>query len=45
MRSQVAHFSSHYKDLEACKWVKISDWLDAKKAAAPIMAAIARTGD
>jgi inorganic pyrophosphatase len=45
LRSQVAHFSSHYKDLEAGKWVKISDWVDAEAAAALIMAAIARAED
>lgn len=45
LRSQIAHFFSHYKDLEAGKWVKISDCVDAKEAAALIMAAIARAGD
>jgi inorganic pyrophosphatase len=42
LRSQIAHFFSHYKDLEAGKWVKIADWVDVEEAAALIMAAIAR---
>jgi inorganic pyrophosphatase len=42
LRSQIAHFFRHYKDLEAGKWVTIGDWVDAEGAAALIMAAIAR---
>ncbi len=44
LRSQIAHFFRHYKDLEAGKWVTIGDWIDAEGAAALIMAAIARAG-
>jgi inorganic pyrophosphatase len=39
---QIAHFFSHYKDLEAGKWVNIARWADADEAAALIAAAIAR---
>ena len=44
LRSQIAHFFRHYKDLEAGKWVTIGDWVDAEGAAALIMAAITRAG-
>jgi inorganic pyrophosphatase len=44
LRSQIAHFFRHYKDLEAGKWVTIGDWIDAEGAARLIMAAIARAG-
>ena len=30
---QIAHFFSHYKDLEPGKWVKIVRWADAAEAA------------
>ena len=39
---QIAHFFSHYKDLEAGKWVSIARWADAEEAAALIAGAIAR---
>jgi inorganic pyrophosphatase len=39
---QIAHFFSHYKDLEAGKWVTIARWADAEEAADLIAAAIAR---
>jgi inorganic pyrophosphatase len=39
---QIAHFFSHYKDLEAGKWVNIARWADAGEAAALIAAAITR---
>jgi inorganic pyrophosphatase len=39
---QIAHFFSHYKDLEASKLVNIARWADADEAAALIAAAIAR---
>lgn len=32
MRSQIAHFFEHYKDLEPGKWVKISGWVGVKDA-------------
>lgn len=43
--SQIAHFFSHYKDLETGKWVKVGDWVEADDAAKLITAAIARYGD
>jgi inorganic pyrophosphatase len=39
---QIAHFFSHYKDLEPGKWVRIAGWAEATKAAERITAAIAR---
>jgi inorganic pyrophosphatase len=39
---QIAHFFSHYKDLEPGKWVKILRWADAKEAVDLISAAIER---
>jgi inorganic pyrophosphatase len=39
---QIAHFFSHYKDLEAGKWVNIARWADADEAAALIAVAIGR---
>lgn len=42
MRDQIAHFFSHYKDLERGKWTRIGDWLDAQGAQKLIMDAIAR---
>jgi inorganic pyrophosphatase len=39
---QIAHFFTHYKDLEAGKWVKVARWADAEEAAALIAGAIAR---
>lgn len=38
---QVEHFFSHYKDLEAGKWVKISGWDSAQKARDEIEKAVA----
>ncbi len=32
LRNQIEHFFSHYKDLEAGKWVKIEGWDNADKA-------------
>ena len=32
MRSQIAHFFEHYKDLEPGKWVKINGWAGVKDA-------------
>lgn len=39
---QIAHFFSHYKDLEPGKWVKIARWADPGEAADLILAAIER---
>ena len=39
---QIAHFFSHYKDLEPGKWVKIVRWVGPDEAAELIAAAIAR---
>ncbi len=42
LRKQIAHFFSHYKDLEEGKWVEVVTWIDAAKAAELVMAAIER---
>jgi len=42
---QIAHFFSHYKDLEPGKWVKILRWAGPDEAADLILAAIARARD
>ena len=39
---QIAHFFSHYKDLEKGKWVEIIRWVGPTEAEAAVMAAIAR---
>ncbi len=39
---QIEHFFSHYKDLEAGKWVKFAGWGDAEEAKRLIVEAIAR---
>ena len=39
---QIAHFFSHYKDLEQDKWVKIVRWVGPTEAADLIMGAIER---
>jgi inorganic pyrophosphatase len=39
---QIAHFFSHYKDLEPGKWVNITRWAGPDEAAALIVAAIGR---
>jgi inorganic pyrophosphatase len=36
------HFFSHYKDLEAGKWVKVDGWEDADTAKKEIISSIAR---
>jgi inorganic pyrophosphatase len=41
---QIAHFFSHYKDLEPGKWVKIVRWADPNEAVDLISAAIERNG-
>lgn len=42
LREQIAHFFSHYKDLEQGKWVRIKGWAGEKQAADVILAAIKR---
>jgi inorganic pyrophosphatase len=39
---QIAHFFTHYKDLEKGKWVKVARWVGPEEAGALIVAAIAR---
>jgi inorganic pyrophosphatase len=39
---QIAHFFSHYKDLEPGKWVRIKRWTDAQEAFEIIRAGIER---
>jgi inorganic pyrophosphatase len=40
--SQIEHFFTHYKDLEAEKWVRVGTWGDAAEARRLIEEAIAR---
>ena len=42
MRSQIAHFFEHYKDLEQGKWAKLQRWAEPSEAADLIRAGIAR---
>lgn len=39
---RIGHFFSHYKDLEAGKWVKIAGWGDAAQAREIISEAVKR---
>ena len=39
---QVAHFFTHYKDLEKGKWAKVGRWADAGETAEIIARAIAQ---
>ena len=39
---QIEHFFTHYKDLEAGKWVRIVEWGDAAAARRAIGEAISR---
>jgi inorganic pyrophosphatase len=39
---QIAHFFTHYKDLEKGKWAKVKRWGEADEACAIIRSAIAR---
>ncbi|MCE4224968.1 inorganic diphosphatase [Methylobacterium sp. C25] len=41
-RQQIEHFFSHYKDLEAAKWVKVAGWAGAATARRLVAAAHAR---
>lgn len=42
LRDQIGHFFEHYKDLEKGKWVKVSNWIDAKETEAIILEGIKR---
>lgn len=42
IRSQIAHFFAHYKDLEEGKWVKIQGWDGVESAKSEIIAGIQR---
>jgi inorganic pyrophosphatase len=42
LTEQIAHFFSHYKDLEKGKWVKVARWVGAEEAASLITASIDR---
>ena len=39
---RIAHFFSHYKDLEKGKWVKIEGWRDATEAKQTVLDSVAR---
>ena len=43
--SQIEHFFTHYKDLEADKWVRVGKWGDAADAARILTEAIERAKD
>jgi len=42
MCEQIAHFFSHYKDLEKGKWVSLGGWLDTEAAEKMVIEAIER---
>jgi inorganic pyrophosphatase len=42
VREQIAHFFSHYKDLEPGKWTRIGRWVDQEAARRIVMDAIER---
>ena len=42
MLQQIEHFFTHYKDLEAEKWVRIGHWGDAADARRILIEAIER---
>jgi inorganic pyrophosphatase len=42
LRDQIAHFFTHYKDLEKNKWAKVTRWGEAEEATCLIEEAIAR---
>ena len=42
LRDQIAHFFTHYKDLEKNKWAKVSRWGEAEEATRLIEEGIAR---
>ena len=42
LRDQIAHFFSHYKDLEKDKWTDVGEWIGTEAAERLIVEAIAR---
>lgn len=42
VRSQIAHFFEHYKDLEPGKWAKIIGWVGVKEAKMEILGGVKR---
>ena len=42
MLQQIEHFFTHYKDLEAEKWVRVGKWGDAADARQIVIEAIDR---
>ncbi|MDZ4307142.1 inorganic diphosphatase [Allopontixanthobacter sp.] len=42
---QIEHFFTHYKDLEAEKWVRVGQWGDAAEARQVLMEAIERAAE
>ena len=42
LRDQIAHFFTHYKDLEPRKWVNFKGWIGPEEAARLVTAAIER---
>ena len=42
MLQQIEHFFTHYKDLEAEKWVRVGHWGDAEDARRIVIEAIER---
>jgi inorganic pyrophosphatase len=45
LREQVAHFFSHYKDLETGKWVKVKRWGEPDEAFQLIREGVQRAGE
>jgi inorganic pyrophosphatase len=45
VREQIAHFFTHYKDLEGGKWVEVVRWVGPEDACDLVTAAIARQGE
>lgn len=43
LHEQIAHFFSHYKDLEEGKWVEVSRWMETQEACEYILRALSRT--
>jgi inorganic pyrophosphatase len=42
LRDQIAHFFTHYKDLEPRKWVRFKGWVDPEEAVRLVQAATDR---
>jgi inorganic pyrophosphatase len=45
VKQQIEHFFTHYKDLEAKKWVRVGHWGDADDARRIVTEALARAAD